>query len=79
MKYKGYYIDKVTFNSKAEIDAFIKDQAVETFKKAIRMFIKHPDMAHSNYAMDKARALNKLHGFTWEEREKIEESVYETA
>lgn len=28
-QYKGYYIDHVIFNSTAEIDAFIKKQAVE--------------------------------------------------
>ena len=37
--YKGYYIDKVVFNNEAEIDAFIKKQAVDRFIKLNNILI----------------------------------------
>ena len=41
-QYRGYYIDHVIFNSTAEIDAFIKKQAVEHHNRLSKMFSEHP-------------------------------------
>lgn len=41
-QYKGYYIDHVIFNSTAEIDAFIKKQAVEHHNRLSKMFSERP-------------------------------------
>lgn len=35
-KYKGYYIDHVIFNSKAEIDEYLKQSAINTYKTACK-------------------------------------------
>lgn len=32
-QYKGYYIDHIYFNSKAEIDAYIKQNAVDEYQR----------------------------------------------
>lgn len=75
-KYKGYYIDHIGFNSKAEIDEFRKEQAIKAYKLAVSMFYDHPDMVHSNYALEKAEILNKEFGISWGDIEDIEISVY---
>ena len=46
-QYKGYYIDHIHFRSKAEIDAHIKQQAVEAYQRLIRYFADHSTMAVS--------------------------------
>lgn len=76
--YKGYYIDGVVFNSKQDIDNFLKDRAIEDYKIAVEMFVNHTDMAHSVYASEKAELLVKNHGFTWEQVEDIEISVMQS-
>ena len=40
-QYKGYYIDHIYFRSKAEIDAHIKQKAVEEYQRRIRYFADH--------------------------------------
>ena len=47
-QYKGYYIDHVIFNSTAEIDAFIKKQAVEHHNRLSKMFSERPSMELSS-------------------------------
>lgn len=37
-QYKGYYIDKVTFNNEKEIDEFIKEQTILKYKMLCKMF-----------------------------------------
>lgn len=37
-KYKGYYIDKVIFNSKKDIDEHIKKSNIEAIKRLEEMF-----------------------------------------
>ena len=78
MKYKGYYIDHVIFNSKEDIDRFILNQAIEAYKMAVKMFMDDHSMASSVFADRKADTLNRL-GMTWEEIEAIEIEVYEAA
>lgn len=71
-QYKGYFIDNVTFNNKADIDTFVERQAVDAYKKAVEMFANHSDMEHSIYADEKAEYLVKEFGYTWEQIEAIE-------
>lgn len=75
-KYKGYYIDHVIFSSKAEIDDYLKQSAINTYKTACKWFAEQPCMEAAKYAADKAEALHKVHGLTWSEIEEIENSVY---
>lgn len=72
MKYRGYYIDNIIFNSKQDIDNHIKKQAIESYKRAIRIFIKKGDMESSVYADEKAEYLVKECGMTWDQIEEIE-------
>jgi len=71
-QYKGYYIDKVIFHNEKEIDAFIKQQAIDAYKKAIKYFCGHPTMEASMYATEKAEILVNKFGYTWEEVEELE-------
>lgn len=57
--YRGYYIDGVIFHSKSEIDAFIKEQAINKYKMYCRMFHEDSSMeliaimsAHEIYMHD---------------------------
>lgn len=77
--YKGYYIDGVIFHNEKEVDEFRKNQAVEAYKTAIRMFEEHSDMEHSIFADEKAEILHNQFGLDWNEIEAIEISVYNEA
>lgn len=70
--YKGYYIDNVIFHSIEEIDAFLKNQAIEAYKKAVELFALHATMENSIYADSKAEILVNRHGLTWEDIEALE-------
>ena len=76
-QYKGYYIDHVYFNSKADIDEFIKNKAIEAFKVSVELFAWNPSHERATYSHQKAEVLVKQHGLTWDEVDEIEASVYE--
>lgn len=71
-QYKGLYIDKVIFNSEAEIDAFFKEQAINDYKTAVEVFAINHTMEASILCDDKAGYLVENFGLTWEEVEQIE-------
>ena len=71
-KYKGYYIDGVTFRNKAEIDKFIKDETINAYKMYCKMFAEKPSMELMhliNPCMDK---LHDEYGLSYEEIELLE-------
>ena len=70
--YKGYYIDHINFNGKADIDAHIKQQAVEKFVKLHRYFATHSTMEVSILCSQAADCLHNIFGFSWEEIEAME-------
>lgn len=70
--YKGYYIDKVVFNSKKEIDDFIKKQAVDRFMWLNKYFADNCTMEASVACTEQARILHNKFGFSWEEIEEME-------
>lgn len=76
-KYRGYYIDHVVFDSEADIDDFIRYQAVKAYTIAVEAMIKRLSMESVAYAHEKAEILVNEHGFTWEKVEQIESKVYE--
>ena len=78
-KYKGYYIDKVIFNSEKEIDEFIEKKAVDSYKTACRIFARHSTMEASKICSEIADRLVKQFGYTWEQIEEIEIEVFKTA
>jgi hypothetical protein len=71
-QYRGYYIDRVIFNSKEEIDSHIKAQAIESYIQAIRFFLKDSTMEASIFADHKAEYLHSECGMDWSEIEEIE-------
>ena len=75
-QYKGYYIDHIYFHSKAEIDAHIKQQAVEAYQRLIRYFADHSTMAVSIKCSEEADRLHDIFGFSYEEIEAIEIAAY---
>lgn len=77
-QYKGYYIDHVIFNSKEDIDIFLKNQAVEAFKRACRYFAQTHSLEASMYEDEKAEVLHNSFGFDWETIEQMEIEAYQT-
>lgn len=71
-KYKGYYIDGVIFSSKADIDKFIEQKAVESFMIACRIFNILTTAEASLNCSQKAENLVKNFGYTWDEIEALE-------
>lgn len=70
--YKGYYIDHVMFNNKAEIDEFIKNQSIKSYKQLVKLFCNNPTMARNVACCDQAERLNKQFGMSWADIEDIE-------
>ena len=75
-QYKGYYIDHIYFNSEAEIDAHIKQKAVEEYQRRIRYFANHSTMEESIFCTDQTDLLYNNFGFSYEEIEAIEIAAY---
>lgn len=72
-KYKGYYIDGVTFSSKAEIDKFLKDVTINTYKMYCRMFEEKPSMELVyNFLTPCMDKLHNEYGLSYEEIELLE-------
>ena len=71
-QYKGYYIDKVIFNSEHDIDEFIRNQAIKAYKDAVEMFAIHSTIENSLWCEEKAERLVNQFGFTWEQVEELE-------
>ena len=75
-QYKGYYIDHIYFNSKYEIDAYIKQKAIDEYQRRIRYFANHSTMEVSIFCIEQADLLHNNFGFSYEEIEAIEIAAY---
>lgn len=71
-QYRGYYIDHIYFHSKAEIDAHIKNKAVEEYQRRIKYFSDHSTMEASIFCSEQADLLHNNFGFSYEEIEELE-------
>ena len=76
-QYKGYYIDKMIFNTKQEIDNFIKKQAIERYQMFCKMFAKNADEALAAIMMQHEDKLHNEFGLTYEEIEQLEIAAYQ--
>lgn len=74
--YRNLYIDHILFNSKADIDTFLKNKAIEAYRRACGRFAEKPSMEMSIYCQEQADRLHKVEGLSWEEIEEIEISAY---
>lgn len=79
MKYRGYYVDGVIFNSKADIDRFVKEEAIRAYKRSVELFVEKPTFEHSLYSDEKAEYLHTEFGMDWDEIEEIEISAMKAA
>lgn len=75
-KYKGYYIDKVIFNSKSEIDAFIKKQTIEKYQQLCKMFAQNACMELIHMMQPYVDRLHDEFGLSYEEIEQLEIEAY---
>lgn len=71
-QYKGYYIDKVSFNNKQEIDAFIKKQTIEKYQQLCKMFSNNSCMELIVMMTPYEEKLHNEFGLSYEEIEQIE-------
>lgn len=79
-KYKGYYIDNVIFNSKNDIDNFIKSELITKIKKYSKMLVDAPEAhitpgyVHGFIEIITAAEdrLHKEYNMSYEEIEKLE-------
>ena len=74
--YRGYFIDNIVFDSKEEVDRFIKHSLVSQLKKLGRMFVKESDpeslMVISNRMSEIAKQLHDDCGMSWDAIEEVE-------
>ena len=79
-QYKGYYIDHIIFNSKADIDNFIKEQAIDRYKMMCRMFAREDAGVELAILMsEQADLLHNKFGLDYNEIEEIEIEAYKAA
>lgn len=79
-QYKGYYIDHIVFNSKADIDNFRKEQAINRYKMMCQMFAEHDaGMELSILMSEQADRLHNEFGLDYNEIEEIEIEVFKAA
>lgn len=79
-QYKGYYIDHIIFNSKTDIDNFIKEQAIDRYKMMCRMFAQEDaGMELSIMMSEQADLLHNQFGLDYNEIEEIEIEAYKAA
>lgn len=70
-QYKGYFIDHVIFNSKEDIDNFIKQRAIERLISLNEEFARKADMAIMKMISDCEDRLHDEFGMSYEELEEI--------
>ena len=70
--YRGYYIDHIRFNNEAEIDAFIKQQAIEHHQHLAYLFGCNPSIELCIAMGDHADRLVRHFSLSYEEVEAIE-------
>lgn len=79
IKYRGYYIDGFHFHSKEEIDAFIKEQAIDRYKSYCRLFSRCPTMEASIVITAHEDWMHKHCGMSYAEIEDIQIEVFSAA
>ena len=73
--YKGVYIDGVFFNSKQDVDLWLKAKAIENFRNALNNFVVHHTMSESIHCDEIADRLHTVYGMSYGEIEAIEDSI----
>ena len=75
-RYKGYYIDHVVFNSKKDIDAFVKQSIIDKIKQFNKMMLssRYSDAEKIQLVSmisDRERRLHEEFEMSWDDIEKI--------
>lgn len=79
IQYKGYYIDHVIFDSKQDIDDFLKERAISAYKIAVQFYMEKRTNAVAQIVDEKAEYLVKHYGFSWDEIEAMEIEAMQNA
>ena len=74
--YKGQYIGPGCFSSRAEVDKYLEQSAVEYVKRVASLFLIHKNHATANELANAEKILVDYYGYTWEEAEAIEIEVF---
>lgn len=68
-RYKGLYIDGITFKNEKEADNFLKQLALDAFKRDTIWFYNKPCIQASSAYSDSAKYLVDVYGYTWDQLE----------
>lgn len=75
-EYRGYTIDRVFFNSKEEIDSFIRERAIKRLQNFTSLMLSYSDPGMKMAAIAEADRISEYLvsecGMTWEEVEGVE-------
>ena len=77
--YKGQYIGPGCFSSRAEVDKYLEQSAVEYVKRVASLFLIHKNYATAAALADAQQRLVDNFGYTWPEAEAIEIEAYKEA
>lgn len=75
-KYRGYYIGPGAFQTKAEIDNFIKQQAIRRYQSYCRSFLRDRTIEASVVMSNHADYMHNVCGMSYDEIEAIEIEVF---
>lgn len=78
-QHKGYYIDHIHFHSEADIDDFVKRQAIDRYKLMCRRFAECSSMELSILMSEQADKLHNQFGMDYNEIEALEIEVFQAA
>lgn len=77
-RYKGIFLDGTVFQTKEDVDRFLREEAVRSYRTSVEVFARRCSFEAAAWAADKAERLNREFGFSWEEIEQIEIETLKT-
>ena len=71
MRYRGIEIDGAVFNNQQDVDAFLKERAIESYRSAVWCFDKERSYEAAAYIDECAEKLVSQFGMDWDEVEAL--------
>lgn len=71
MKYRGIEIDGTVFTGTQDVDAFLKERAIESYRSAVWCFDKEHSYETANRIDECAERLVNQFGMDWDEVEAL--------
>lgn len=75
---RTYKVDGIIFKSLEEIDEFEKNQYIDAYKNAVKLFVNNSTMENSIYCDECAERLMKFYDFKYDQIEQMEIEVMES-